>query len=87
MPFSVHLPEPLIEQLDLVALRMNIRRNAVVRQAVERFVAQASVPDWPVAVQAHLADAQVIASKRAVVDVPELPRRRSPLKFRRVAAL
>lgn len=88
MPFSIHLPETLVHELDAVALRMNIRRNAVVRQAVERFVVEALVSQWPTSVRAHMEESLVGNTQGTdASSTPELKRRSSPLKFRRTVSL
>ncbi len=47
MNFSIHLPQPLLVNLDQFAKSHNISRSGVVREAVESYLAQKAGSCWP----------------------------------------
>ena len=47
MNFSIHLPQPLLVNLDHYAKTHNTSRSGVVREAVERYLEQKSKSEWP----------------------------------------
>lgn len=47
MNFSIHLPQPLLLNLDRFAKTHNTSRSGVVREAVERYLEQKSKSEWP----------------------------------------
>lgn len=47
MNFSIHLPQPLLADLDQFALTRKISRSGVVREAVESYLAQQRSSAWP----------------------------------------
>lgn len=47
MNFSVHLPQPLLVNLDTFAKTHNTSRSGVVREAVETYLAQKAASQWP----------------------------------------
>ena len=47
MNFSVHLPQPLLVNLDNFAKTHKISRSGVVREAVEAYLAAKTKSEWP----------------------------------------
>jgi predicted transcriptional regulator len=47
MNFSIHLPQPLLVNLDNFAKTHNTSRSGVVREAVEAYLAQKTKSEWP----------------------------------------
>lgn len=47
MNFSIHLPQPLLVDLDNFAKTHSISRSGVVRVAVENYLAQKTASQWP----------------------------------------
>ena len=47
MNFSVHLPQPLLVNLDQFAKTHKISRSGVVRKAVEAYLAAKTKSEWP----------------------------------------
>ena len=47
MNFSIHLPQPLLVNLDNFAKTHNVSRSGVVREAVESYLAQKTKSEWP----------------------------------------
>ena len=47
MNFSVHLPQPLLINLDKFAKTHKISRSSVVREAVEAYLAAKTKSEWP----------------------------------------
>ena len=47
MNFSVHLPQPLLVNLDNFAKTHKTSRSGVVREAVEHYLAQKTASEWP----------------------------------------
>jgi Arc/MetJ-type ribon-helix-helix transcriptional regulator len=47
MNFSIHLPRPLLVNLDNFAKTHNVSRSGVVREAVESYLAQKTKSEWP----------------------------------------
>ena len=47
MNFSVHLPDPLLEQLDAYARRQQLSRSGVIREAVQLYLARQAGQVWP----------------------------------------
>ena len=47
MNFSVHLPQPLLVNLDNFAKTHKTSRSGVVREAVENYLAQKAASEWP----------------------------------------
>lgn len=47
MNFSIHLPQPLLADLDQFALTQKTSRSGIVRDAVESYLAQQRSSAWP----------------------------------------
>lgn len=47
MNLSIHLPQPLLGNLDSFAKSQNMSRSSVVREAVESYLAQKTARQWP----------------------------------------
>ena len=54
MNFSIHLPQPLLVNLDNFAKNNSISRSGVVREAVESYIAQKTASQWPADVLAWM---------------------------------
>lgn len=47
MNFSIHLPDPLLSDLDRYARSHQISRSGVVREAVQQYLARQAGAAWP----------------------------------------
>jgi predicted transcriptional regulator len=47
MNFSIHLPQPLLLNLDQFAKAHNTSRSSVVREAVQAYLAREKKSEWP----------------------------------------
>ncbi|MFM2450896.1 MAG: hypothetical protein RIS44_3346 [Pseudomonadota bacterium] len=76
MHFNVYLDDKTGQQLNDVAEQFGEKRNALVRRAVQEWLAHQVQPGWPQAVLAHTGDDQMPAFEagrrhlRAATDDP-----------------
>ena len=68
MNFSVHLPQPLLANLDNFAKTHKTSRSGVVREAVERYLAQKAQSEWPADMLAWM---QSPSDERDIHDWPD----------------
>jgi predicted transcriptional regulator len=47
MNFSIHLPDPLLEQLDAYARSQHSSRSGIIREAVQVYLARQARQVWP----------------------------------------
>ncbi|MGH9651480.1 MAG: CopG family ribbon-helix-helix protein [Terriglobales bacterium] len=47
MNFSIHLPDPLVEDLDAFAQTRQTSRSGVIREAVREYLARQALQAWP----------------------------------------
>lgn len=47
MNFSIHLPDPLLKQLDAYARSQQSSRSGIIREAVRLYLAQQAGQTWP----------------------------------------
>ena len=47
MNFSIHLPDPLVEDLDAFAHTRQTSRSGVIREAVREYLARRALQAWP----------------------------------------
>jgi len=45
--FSIHLPDPLVEDLDAFAQTRQTSRSGVIREAVRQYLARHALQAWP----------------------------------------
>ena len=71
MNFSVHLPQPLLVNLDRFAKTHNTSRSGVVREAVERYLEQQSKSEWPADLRVWMEEALRPGFKPGMDDGPD----------------
>ena len=71
MNFSVHLPQPLLVNLDYFAKMHNTSRSGVVREAVERYLKQQSKSEWPADLRVWMEEALQPGFKPGTDDGPD----------------
>lgn len=72
MNFSVHLPDPLLHQLDKFASAQAKSRSSVVREAVSEYIAARSASQWPDELAQWMRKAQKASSRKVGADVGDV---------------
>jgi len=75
MNFSIHLPDPLLEQLDAFARRQEASRSSIIREAVQQYLAQRALQTWPADLEKWMRSGQ----KAMPEDVPDFAAIRSEM--------
>jgi predicted transcriptional regulator len=71
MNFSIHLPQPLLADLDTFAQARKMSRSGVVRDAVESYLAQQRSSAWPDDLRLWMEQGLKASFKAGKVDAPD----------------
>lgn len=71
MNFSIHLPQPLLSDLDRYAKSRNTSRSHVVREAVATYLVNQTKSEWPADIRAWMEEALQPGFKPPPCDGPD----------------
>jgi Arc/MetJ-type ribon-helix-helix transcriptional regulator len=74
MNFSVHLPQPLLVNLDQFAKAHNTSRSSVVREAVQAYLAKETRKEWPADILAWMQSPPDLQDTRDLPDFDAIRR-------------
>lgn len=78
MNFSVHLPDPLLNQLDQFAAAQAKSRSSIVREAVSEYIAARTTHTWPKDMVAWMSSAAKTQARKGVKTTKEMTQHEWP---------
>jgi predicted transcriptional regulator len=81
MNFSIHLPQPLLADLDQFAQMRKTSRSGIVRDAVENYLAQQHSSAWPDDLRKWMEQGIKAGFKTGKMDAPDFQAMRSEMNL------